>query len=470
MLLLVIFWSLPMTLRVPPAESEIREYRSAVVSTAAPARGQVPYGVQLLLEEHQKAVAEIRQRIDQGDAWFYRKMVIVGALLTVFGAALLRFSSKAGPEAVEEVFDCLSRSNATCAVLALAMAIAVSIDIHTRISDSAVHQIALWIRHYAEPTLFGEKQQFGYETYLRLKEPGREGQHVDTLMTFVLRPYGYFLTWSVYLLYLTCFYKVCCRAGRKAVEHMEVPLSGTQQRLTLAGFLLVHFCLGAYGVVAHSAPPAYDLHIWRDAWTLNGRECGLWFFAPFLALVALHSPCWWLLCKGSLRLDDYVCFISHSSKDSLLTEKLIERLREAGLPVWFSREDIHGGHVHKQLAYWIKHSDRFVLILSEASMASDWVKLELRILFDLQDRGGEQELYPLRLVSMEAIESWQFIDYATGEGLAARVLSTCNILDFSAWEDEAKFEALFRRMCKDFRVEYVTPPRQEAGETRSPGL
>jgi hypothetical protein len=302
LLLLVLFCALPLSLR--DVKNSPRLNIATLGNTAQ--LGWQPAAAQFLLDEHKKATDEIKLRIEHGDAWFYRKFVMIGGLLAAFIAAL---SSKAfdamypspGADPLQQRYDYLVNSNATCTVLALAMAVAVSIDIHTKVSDSAVHQIALWITHYVEPAFLGD-QKIGYETYLR----GPGGQHDNPLMTFVLRPYGYFLTWAIYLLYLTCFYKVCSRA-RKTRTEGELGLSDSQQRLALVGFLLVHFCLGAFAVVSHSAPPAYDLHLFfhlspgepgYENWTFAGDKCGWRFLIPFGGLVALHLPCVLRLFRG----------------------------------------------------------------------------------------------------------------------------------------------------------------------------
>lgn len=288
-----------------------------------------------LKEEHKKVVEEIKMRIQQGDDWFHRKFIMIGglvaAVLAALGSdALTKASGKAressgdgdqpdappatnapqrpsGSAAIDQRFGTIMRSNAACSLLALAVAVAVSIDIQTKISDSVVQQLALWVNHIVEPAFFGDSTPsspghtadanspglLGFETALRL--PG-SGMHTDPLSKLLLHPHGYFLTWAVYLLYLTSFHKVCFRAANEPRGHFA-PLS--QQRIALAGFGLVHFYLAAFTVITHSAPSGFELSI--GGTDFSGDKCGWLFLIPWALLVAVHRPYWSTLVAGSFK-------------------------------------------------------------------------------------------------------------------------------------------------------------------------
>ena len=238
-------------------------------------------------------------------------------------------------------FSDIMRSNAACSLLALATAVAVSIDIQTGVSDTVVQQIALWLQHHVESVVphvsttkentttkktteghaaagnetagndTAEKAKarhpmvaqptsssvpegpVHYESYLRL--PGMS-MHTDPVTKLLFHPHGYFLTWAIYLMYLTSFQKVCFRADLAKKPRY---LSLTQARLAVAAFGLVHFCLAAFTVIRHSAPKAFYLQI--GEWWVRGDVCGWLFLAPWCLLVAIHRPYWWALGRAAFR-------------------------------------------------------------------------------------------------------------------------------------------------------------------------
>jgi len=262
------------------------------------------------------------------------------------------------PSELDRRFGDIMRSNAACSLLALATAVAVGIDIQTKTSDTVVQQIALWIKHYVEPAFVGypdahvkiseqnradlrllaekvaqppraiqnQLDQAGqpaagenpegepkpsppamspediringggglvpYERFLRLEG---KGMHTDPISKLLFHPHGYFLTWAIYLLYLTSFHKICFRASNLAPARLPI----TQQRIAVAAFALVHFCLAAFAVITHSAPSAFWLSL--GGIPVRGDWSGLIFLIPWAMLVAIHRPYWKVLVTGSRR-------------------------------------------------------------------------------------------------------------------------------------------------------------------------
>jgi len=75
----------------------------------------------------------------------------------------------------------------------------------------------------------------------------------------------------------------------------------------------------------------------------------------------------------------YSCFISYSSKDEEFAKRLHGKMRDAHLRVWFAPEDIQGGKkLHEQIETAIRVYDKLLIVLSEASLQSEWVMTELR--------------------------------------------------------------------------------------------
>ena len=75
----------------------------------------------------------------------------------------------------------------------------------------------------------------------------------------------------------------------------------------------------------------------------------------------------------------YSCFISYSSKDQAFTEHLHARLRENGVQCWYAPKDLKIGDPFRQkIDDAIHDHDRLLLVLSEESVKSDWVREEVR--------------------------------------------------------------------------------------------
>jgi hypothetical protein len=78
-------------------------------------------------------------------------------------------------------------------------------------------------------------------------------------------------------------------------------------------------------------------------------------------------------------------------------------MRDEGLRVWIDEEDLKGGReLHPQIDEAIRVYDKLLLVLSGASMASTWVKTELRRARRAEWRDGVRKLFPIRLVPYAA--------------------------------------------------------------------
>jgi hypothetical protein len=151
-------------------------------------------------------------------------------------------------------------------------------------------------------------------------------------------------------------------------------------------------------------------------------------------------------------LQFYSCFISYSTKDQDSAERLHSRMRDKGLRVWFSPEDVQGGKkLHEQIDQAIRVHDKLLLVLSPESMASEWVETEIRTAFEAEIKEGRRKLFPIRIVDFEAIRGWKCFDADTGKDLAVRIREYF-IPDFTEWRDHDAFEAAFARLIRDLKA------------------
>ncbi len=90
-------------------------------------------------------------------------------------------------------------------------------------------------------------------------------------------------------------------------------------------------------------------------------------------------------------------FLSHSTQDLWISERLKEKIEEVGVEVWLDAFDLPGGrNVKERIREGMRSSTECLILLSPASRASDWVKHE----------GGLADAYgkPIAVVLLHAGE------------------------------------------------------------------
>lgn len=87
-------------------------------------------------------------------------------------------------------------------------------------------------------------------------------------------------------------------------------------------------------------------------------------------------------------------FLSHSSLDRDFADTVAETLRKHGIPVWYSQTNILGAQQwHDEIGEALKRCDWFVVILTENSVSSMWVKRE--VVFALNDNRLANKIIPI---------------------------------------------------------------------------
>lgn len=150
-------------------------------------------------------------------------------------------------------------------------------------------------------------------------------------------------------------------------------------------------------------------------------------------------------------IDFYSCFISYSHQDEEFSKRLYSRMREDKLRVWYALEDMKAGRkIHEQIDTAIRLHDKLLVVLSEHSMQSEWVKTEIRNARQREVKEGKRVLFPIRLVPVETIRDWKAFDADTGKDMAVEIREYF-IPDFTNWKDHDAFEATYQRLMKDFK-------------------
>ncbi len=157
----------------------------------------------------------------------------------------------------------------------------------------------------------------------------------------------------------------------------------------------------------------------------------------------------------------YSCFISYSTKDKEFAKRLHSKMRDKGLRVWFAPEKMKGGRkVKDQIEQAIHVQDRLLLVLSDASMQSNWVETELRTALAREQKEKRQILFPIRITAWEAVQAWECFDADKGKDLA-KAVRQYHIPDFSIWKIHDAFEAAFSKLLEDLKrdIEPASPPK-----------
>jgi hypothetical protein len=119
-----------------------------------------------------------------------------------------------------------------------------------------------------------------------------------------------------------------------------------------------------------------------------------------------------------------VAFISHSSKDKPFVRQLAADLVASGVQVWLDEQRIRvGDSIPERVAQGVAESDFFLVVVSKASIQSEWVKKELNqaLVHEIEKR--RVTVMPVLLDSVEipaSIKAKKYANftesYATGLG------------------------------------------------------
>ena len=97
-------------------------------------------------------------------------------------------------------------------------------------------------------------------------------------------------------------------------------------------------------------------------------------------------------------IQHYSCFISYSSKDQPFADRLHADLQNKGVRCWFAPHDLPiGAKTWDAIDEAIRLRDKLLLILSKASIASDWVEDEVNKAYAEERDRKTTMLFPIRI-------------------------------------------------------------------------
>jgi hypothetical protein len=140
----------------------------------------------------------------------------------------------------------------------------------------------------------------------------------------------------------------------------------------------------------------------------------------------------------------YSCFISYSAKDEMFAERLYADLQDKGVRCWFAPHDLPiGAKTWDAIDEAIRLRDKLLVILSEASIASDWVEDEVNKAYAEEREKKETVLFPIRID--DAVMS-------TAEPWAVKLREQRNIGDFRQWKEPAEYQKSLERLLRDLKA------------------
>ena len=145
----------------------------------------------------------------------------------------------------------------------------------------------------------------------------------------------------------------------------------------------------------------------------------------------------------------YQVFLSYATDDKEIARRIVDKLHEQGVRVWFDTFELRpGDSIAKAIDDAISASDYLVVLLSPSSVNSVWVQAELAAAFSRDLASRDITLLPVLIADCEIpllLASYQYLDLRTDfEQGVARLVEQIGVvpeIDFSAL-DWKSFENL----------------------------
>ncbi|KAF0107004.1 MAG: pentapeptide repeat-containing protein [Anaerolineaceae bacterium] len=139
-------------------------------------------------------------------------------------------------------------------------------------------------------------------------------------------------------------------------------------------------------------------------------------------------------------------FISYSHKDGAFVDEMEKHLDKKGIRFWRDIHDVTAGRLEKVVDRAMRLNPTVLLILSEASVQSDWVEHEARTARELEKELGRDVLCPVALD-----DAWKTCKWP--ERLREQIMEY-HILDFSKWENGEEFGKVFGKLIDGLDLFY----------------
>ena len=126
------------------------------------------------------------------------------------------------------------------------------------------------------------------------------------------------------------------------------------------------------------------------------------------------------------------CFISYSSTDHEVADRLHADLQSKNIRCWFAPEDMKiGDRIRPRIYEQIWFNDKLLLILSESSVESQWVDYEVETALARERKEKRDILFPICIddAVKKSKASW-----------AAHIQDTRHIGNFTRWKEHDEYQ------------------------------
>jgi tetratricopeptide (TPR) repeat protein len=105
-------------------------------------------------------------------------------------------------------------------------------------------------------------------------------------------------------------------------------------------------------------------------------------------------------------------FVSHSGTDKATCDALVKALHGAGADVWYDEHDLGAGQLLEEIQRELHGRPVFLVLLSKAAFASQWVRREATWAFNLYNREPQRLLLPVTIGEIEPSDfnTWLFLE------------------------------------------------------------
>ena len=161
----------------------------------------------------------------------------------------------------------------------------------------------------------------------------------------------------------------------------------------------------------------------------------------------------------------YDVFLSHNSKDKPRVRRLAERLKQAGLRVWFDEWTSEPGDIIAlKVDEGLEQSRVLLLCISPNALASGWVALERSTAIHRDPANAGRRFIPLLLADCElpdTLRRYKYVDFREeAEAAFAEVLAACQPEMAESQPSAAEEEA--RPPCRKISGKKPAPKKKPA--------
>ena len=155
--------------------------------------------------------------------------------------------------------------------------------------------------------------------------------------------------------------------------------------------------------------------------------------------------------RGEQPINPFRVFISYTREDRPFVEALEKRLDEKGIRYWRNVHHLKAGRLERQIDRAIDLNPLVLLVLSERSVESDWVRWEAEKARKLERQYREQGYRRDVLCPVALDDAWKDCDWP---GRLRTQIEDYNILDFSGWEGADKMARQFTKLYEGVILNY----------------